>query len=119
MRDESSLPQFPCLQGLPNGVGVMRFPDSSRYEGECMQGWFHGHGIFQTIGGMKFEGKYALRQEKKPSPFISIALPPNGGKVENSPSHAENFRILGNFLPAPSFLYDGRPNAEEHQITLL
>ena len=44
------------LQGLPNGVGVMRFPDSSRYEGECMQGWFHGHGVFQTIGGMKFEG---------------------------------------------------------------
>ena len=22
-----------------------------------MQGWFHGHGIFQTIGGMKFEGE--------------------------------------------------------------
>ena len=24
-------------KGLPNGVGVMRFPDSSRYEGEFMQ----------------------------------------------------------------------------------
>ena len=23
--------------GLPNGIGVMRFPDSSRYEGEFMQ----------------------------------------------------------------------------------
>jgi hypothetical protein len=25
------------LPGLPNGIGVMRFPDSSRYEGEFMQ----------------------------------------------------------------------------------
>ena len=52
-------------KGLPNGVGVrreggqaqvMRFPDSSRYEGEFLQGWFHGHGLFTTIDGMKYEG---------------------------------------------------------------
>lgn len=36
----------------------MRFPDSSRYEGEFMQGWFHGHGVFSTIDGMKFEGEF-------------------------------------------------------------
>ena len=34
----------------------MRFPDSSRYEGEFMQGWFHGHGVFTTLDGTKFEG---------------------------------------------------------------
>ena len=28
---------FIFLKGLPNGIGVMRFPDSSRYEGEFMQ----------------------------------------------------------------------------------
>ena len=28
---------FILLKGLPNGIGVMRFPDSSRYEGEFMQ----------------------------------------------------------------------------------
>ena len=62
-------------KGLPNGAGVMRFADSSRwggiisdfhisrplgpsrYEGEFMQGWFHGHGVFQTIAGIKFEGE--------------------------------------------------------------
>ena len=43
-------------KGLPNGLGVMRFPDSSRYEGEFMQGWFHGHGVFTTLDGTKFEG---------------------------------------------------------------
>ena len=36
----------------------MRFPDSSRYEGEFMQGWFHGLGVFSTIDGMKFEGEF-------------------------------------------------------------
>ena len=24
-------------KGLPNGIGIMTFPDSSRYEGEFMQ----------------------------------------------------------------------------------
>ena len=47
------------VKGLPNGLGVMRFPDSSRYEGEFMQGWFHGHGVFTTLDGTKFEGNSA------------------------------------------------------------
>ena len=51
------------IQGLPNGIGVMRFPDSSRYEGEFMQGWFHGHGVFSTIDGMKFEGEFRLEKQ--------------------------------------------------------
>ena len=52
---------FECwCQGLPNGIGVMRFADSSRYEGEFMQGWFHGYGVFSTIDGMKYEGEFRL-----------------------------------------------------------
>ena len=51
-------------KGLPNGIGVMRFPDSSRYEGEFMQGWFHGYGVFSTIDGMKFEGEFRYTQTK-------------------------------------------------------
>ena len=51
------------VQGLPNGIGVMRFPDSSRYEGEFMQGWFHGHGVFSTIDGMKFEGEFRFKKQ--------------------------------------------------------
>ena len=48
-------------KGLPNGLGVMRFPDSSRYEGEFMQGWFHGHGVFITLDGTKFEGAVTIK----------------------------------------------------------
>ena len=48
-------------KGLPNGLGVMIFTDSSRYEGEFMQGWFHGHGVFSTIDGTKFEGKALIK----------------------------------------------------------
>jgi len=53
------------LKGLPNGLGVMRFPDSSRYEGEFMQGWFHGHGVFTTLDGTKFEGTILLAFQHK------------------------------------------------------
>lgn len=41
----------------------MRFPDSSRYEGEFMQGWFHGLGVFSTIDGMKFEGEFRFSRK--------------------------------------------------------
>ena len=59
-------------KGLPNGIGVMRFPDSSRYEGEFMQGWFHGYGVFSTIDGMKFEGEFRYTQKKIYFNFLQL-----------------------------------------------
>ena len=39
-------------KGLPNGVGVMRFPDSSRYEGEFMQVDYYDTGFWEGDGDM-------------------------------------------------------------------
>ncbi len=38
-------------KGLPNGVGVMRFPDSSRYEGEFMQVDYYNTEMGEGGGG--------------------------------------------------------------------
>ncbi len=39
-------------KGLPNGVGVMRFPDSSRYEGEFMQVDYKNSGLKEGVWGV-------------------------------------------------------------------
>lgn len=75
---------LPCLfqdgsfvNGVCSGLGIMNFPDGSKYdekcsffiilkcfsfsrrfEGEHMQGWFHGNGIFYRSDGMKYEGEF-------------------------------------------------------------
>uniref|UniRef100_A0A8D9ENF2 MORN repeat-containing protein 4 n=1 Tax=Cacopsylla melanoneura TaxID=428564 RepID=A0A8D9ENF2_9HEMI len=44
--------------GLCSGLGIMTFSDGAKYEGELLQGWFHGHGVFWRADGMKFEGEF-------------------------------------------------------------
>ena len=44
--------------GIPNGVGILDYPDGDFYLGEWKNGQFHGQGTFTYTNGMKYEGEW-------------------------------------------------------------
>ena len=44
--------------GKPNGLGIMTYPDGSKYLGEYKDGKKHGQGTFTYSGGFKYVGEW-------------------------------------------------------------
>ena len=44
--------------GVPNGFGIMIFPNGNKYIGDWKDGKWNGQGTFTTSNGSKYEGEY-------------------------------------------------------------
>ena len=44
--------------GVPNGFGIMIFPNGNKYIGGWKDGRWNGQGTFTTSNGSKYEGEY-------------------------------------------------------------
>ena len=44
--------------GVPNGFGIMIFPNGNKYIGDWKDGRWNGQGTFTTSNGSKYEGEY-------------------------------------------------------------
>ncbi len=58
--DKGTQPQYKgdIENGKPNGLGIMSYPDGSKYIGEWKDGKMDGQGTFTFPGGNKYVGKY-------------------------------------------------------------
>ena len=58
--DKDTQPQYKgdIENGKPNGLGIMIYPDGSKYIGEWKDGKMDGQGTFTFPSGNKYVGKY-------------------------------------------------------------
>ena len=58
--DKITQPQYKgdIENGKPNGLGIMIYPDGSKYIGEWKDGKMDGQGTFTFSSGIKYVGKY-------------------------------------------------------------
>eukprot|EP00927_Polykrikos_kofoidii_P076738 TRINITY_DN73778_c0_g1_i1.p1 TRINITY_DN73778_c0_g1~~TRINITY_DN73778_c0_g1_i1.p1 ORF type:complete len:1180 (+),score=147.39 TRINITY_DN73778_c0_g1_i1:142-3681(+) len=58
----SSVTANPSTWLLPEGRGLMKFPDGRLYDGDYSAGLFHGTGLFMDVDRSQYEGGFALGQ---------------------------------------------------------
>ena len=51
------------VNGKPNGIGTLIFPDGKKYVGEWVDGKRNGHGILTLVNGKKYVGSW--KNDKK------------------------------------------------------
>ena len=65
--------------GKPNGLGIMTYPDGSKYLGEYKDGKKHGQGTFTFPSGFKYVGEF------------------KDGKMWNVTKHNKDGKYVGEF----------------------
>lgn len=85
--------------GVPNGLGVLIYPDERKYVGEFKNGKYHGQGTLTSPNGNKYEGEWK-NDEYHGQGILSFS---DGGKyvgeqVRGLPENGTYFDKNGNII---------------------
>ena len=58
------------VNGLRQGVGVMKFPDSGRYHGQFSEGERHGQGSYMYPNGDVYSGEWVQGRKEGPGTYL-------------------------------------------------